>query len=127
MLEWRTDLFQTYSPQFPEGRCAGYTWNGQLQDDKLFGKGTNAGLCADLCLGRIVPKASRKLWREGEIGDLTGKQVIDWIEKLSPVQLVAIGIGHDVTRYYRRAVTIMDVEQLGGAMIEQLAGLFEDE
>ena len=55
------------------------------------------------------------------------RRVIDWIEKQSPVQLVAIGIGHDVTRYYRRAVTIMDVEQLGGAMIEQLAGLFEDE
>ncbi len=55
------------------------------------------------------------------------RKVIDWIEKLSPVQLVAIGIGHDVTRYYRRAVTIMDVEQLGGTMIEQLAGLFEDE
>ncbi len=55
------------------------------------------------------------------------RKVIDWIEKLSPVQLVAIGIGHDVTRYYRRAVTIMDVEQLGGAMIDQLAGLFEDE
>jgi cobaltochelatase CobT len=54
------------------------------------------------------------------------RRVIEWIEKQSPVQLVAIGIGHDVTRYYRRAVTIMDVEQLGGAMIEQLAGLFED-
>ena len=53
--------------------------------------------------------------------------VIDWIENQSPVQLVAIGIGHDVTRYYKRAVTIMDVEQLGGAMIEQLAGLFEEE
>ncbi len=55
------------------------------------------------------------------------RKVIDWIEKQSPVQLVAIGIGHDVTRYYRRAVTIMDVEQLGGTMIEQLAGLFEDD
>jgi len=54
------------------------------------------------------------------------RKVIEWIEKQSPVQLVAIGIGHDVTRYYRRAVTIMDVEQLGGTMIEQLAGLFED-
>lgn len=53
------------------------------------------------------------------------RKVIDWIEKKSPVQLVAIGIGHDVTRYYRRAVTIMDAEQLGGTMIEQLAGLFE--
>jgi len=55
------------------------------------------------------------------------RRVIEWIESKSPVQLVAIGIGHDVTRYYRRAVTIMDVEQLGGTMIEQLAGLFEEE
>ncbi|MCT2558348.1 cobaltochelatase subunit CobT [Tsuneonella sp. YG55] len=55
------------------------------------------------------------------------RKVIDWIEKQSPVQLVAIGIGHDVTRYYRRAVTIMDVEQLGGTITEQLAELFEVE
>ena len=55
------------------------------------------------------------------------RKVIDWIEKQSPVQLVAIGIGHDVTRYYRRAVTIMDAEQLGGTMVEQLADLFEDD
>ena len=55
------------------------------------------------------------------------RKVIDWIEKQSPVQLVAIGIGHDVTRYYRRAVTIMDAEQLGGTMVEQLAGLFEED
>ena len=55
------------------------------------------------------------------------RKVIEWIEKQSPVQLVAIGIGHDVTRYYKRALTIMDVEQLGGAIIEQLAGLFEVE
>ncbi|WP_285017745.1 cobaltochelatase subunit CobT [Novosphingobium sp. fls2-241-R2A-195] len=55
------------------------------------------------------------------------RRVIEWIESKFPVQLVAIGIGHDVTRYYRRAVTIMDAEQLGGTMIEQLAGLFEEE
>jgi len=55
------------------------------------------------------------------------RNVIEWIEKKSPVELIAIGIGHDVTRYYRRAVTIMDAEQLGGAMVEQLAGLFETE
>ena len=53
------------------------------------------------------------------------RKVIDWIEKQSPVQLAAIGIGHDVTRYYKRSVTIMDVEQLGGTIIEQLADLFE--
>jgi cobaltochelatase CobT len=55
------------------------------------------------------------------------RQVIGWIESRSPAQLVAIGIGHDVTRYYNRAVTIMDAEQLAGTMIEQLAGLFDDE
>jgi cobaltochelatase CobT len=53
------------------------------------------------------------------------RQVIAWIENRSPVELVAIGIGHDVTRYYQRAVTIMDAEQLGGTMVEQLAGLFD--
>ncbi len=55
------------------------------------------------------------------------RKVIEMIEGRSPVQLIAIGIGHDVTRYYRRAVTIMDAEQLGGTMIEQLAGLFDEE
>ncbi len=53
------------------------------------------------------------------------RQVIGWIESKSPVELCAIGIGHDVTRYYARAVTIMDAEQLGGTMVEQLAGLFD--
>jgi cobaltochelatase CobT len=53
------------------------------------------------------------------------RQVIEWIEKRSTVELIAIGIGHDVTRYYERAVTIMDAEQLAGAMVEQLAKLFE--
>ena len=54
------------------------------------------------------------------------RQVIGWIEARSPVELCAIGIGHDVTRYYARAVTIMDAEQLGGTMIEQLAALFDN-
>ena len=53
------------------------------------------------------------------------RQVIDWIEKRSTVELIAIGIGHDVTRYYTRAVTIMDADQLAGAMVEQLAQLFD--
>ena len=55
------------------------------------------------------------------------RQVIGWIEGKSPVELVAIGIGHDVTRYYQRAVTIMDADQLGGTIIEQLAALFDAE
>jgi cobaltochelatase CobT len=55
------------------------------------------------------------------------RRVIAEIEGKSPVELIAIGIGHDVTRYYRRAVTIVDVEQLGGAITEQLAALFEEQ
>ncbi len=54
------------------------------------------------------------------------RQVIEAIETNSPVELIAIGIGHDVTRYYRRAVTIVDAEQLGGAMTEKLAELFDE-
>ena len=55
------------------------------------------------------------------------RAVIEDIETRSPVELIAIGIGHDVTRYYRRAVTIVDAEQLGGAMMEKLAELFDEE
>ncbi|MGN6303861.1 MAG: cobaltochelatase subunit CobT [Mesorhizobium sp.] len=55
------------------------------------------------------------------------RAVIDLIETRSPVELLAIGIGHDVTRYYRRAVTIVDAEELAGAMTEQLASLFAEE
>ena len=55
------------------------------------------------------------------------RTVIELIETRSPVELLAIGIGHDVTRYYRRAVTIVDAEELAGAMTEQLASLFGEE
>src|SRR5690606_39543121 len=55
------------------------------------------------------------------------REVIGWIETRSPVELIAIGIGHDVTRYYRRAVTIFDADQLGGTMMEQLAALFDED
>jgi cobaltochelatase CobT len=55
------------------------------------------------------------------------RTVIGEIEGHSPVELIAIGIGHDVRRYYRRAVTIVDVEQLGGVITEQLAALFDEE
>jgi cobaltochelatase CobT len=54
------------------------------------------------------------------------RQVIADIEGRSPVELIAVGIGHDVTRYYKRAVTIIDAEELGGAMTEKLAELFEE-
>ena len=55
------------------------------------------------------------------------RQVIEYIERQSPVELLAIGIGHDVTRYYQRAVTLVDAEQLGGAVMEQLAELFDSD
>ncbi len=55
------------------------------------------------------------------------RDVIAMVEKVKRVELIAIGIGHDVTRYYQRAVTITDVEQLAGAMTEQLAGLFDSD
>jgi len=55
------------------------------------------------------------------------RHIISEIETRSPVELIAIGIGHDVTRYYRRAVTIVDAEELGGVMTEKLAELFEEQ
>ena len=63
----------------------------------------------------------------GNYLELHLKQVISFIENRSPVELVAIGIGHDVTRYYEKAVTLTDAEQLGGAVTEQLADLFNEE
>ena len=63
----------------------------------------------------------------GNYLELHLKQVISFIENKSPVELVAIGIGHDVTRYYDKALTLTDAEQLGGAVTEQLADLFNEE
>ena len=54
------------------------------------------------------------------------RQVIEDIETRSPIQLVAVGIGHDVTRYYRRAVTLLDAEELAGALTDELAALFDE-
>jgi len=55
------------------------------------------------------------------------RDVIGWIENVSNIELIAIGIGHDVTQYYNRAVTISDPEELSGAMMDQLVALFNDE
>ena len=57
--------------------------------------------------------------------DIHLRQVIHSIETQSPVNLIAIGIGHDVTRYYQKAVTIHRAEELGGVMLEQLTDLFK--
>ena len=55
------------------------------------------------------------------------REVIRDIEDRRPVELIAIGIGHDVTRYYRRAVTIVDAEELGGTMMKKLTELFDED
>ena len=55
------------------------------------------------------------------------KQTVKWIEKSSSVELLAIGIGHDVTRYYNKAIKIADVQDLGDAMINQLTDLFSED
>jgi cobaltochelatase CobT len=55
------------------------------------------------------------------------RKVIGEIEGRELVELIAIGIGHDVTRYYRRAVTIVDAEELGGTMMKKLAELFDED
>jgi len=55
------------------------------------------------------------------------KQMVKWIEKNSSVELLAIGIGHDVTRYYNKAIKIADVQDLGDVMINQLTDLFSEE
>lgn len=55
------------------------------------------------------------------------REAIGWIETHSPIELIAVGIGHDVTRYYKRAVTIVDAEQLGGTMLDELASLFDED
>ena len=55
------------------------------------------------------------------------REVIHWIETCSDVELTAIGIGHDVTRYYHRAVTLIDAEELGGTMMSELTELFDED
>ena len=55
------------------------------------------------------------------------RDVIDWIETRSEVEITAIGIGHDVTRYYQRAVTLIDAEELGGTIMHSLADLFDED
>lgn len=62
----------------------------------------------------------------GNYLELHLKKVINKIETNKDIELIAIGIGHDVTRYYKRAVTIIDVEELGGVMTEKLAELFDE-
>ena len=54
------------------------------------------------------------------------KQTVKWIQENSNIEVLAVGIGHDVTRYYNKAIKITDVQELGDVMISQLSGLFEN-
>ena len=80
--------------------------------------------------GDLGRRAGGRQHAVGEPRQLPGKhlrKVIDEIESRGQVELIAIGIGHDVTRYYRRAVTIVDAEELGGTMMKKLAELFDED
>ena len=54
------------------------------------------------------------------------KKIVKFIENKSEVEILAIGIGHDVSRYYKKAIKISDVQELGDVLIDQLSGLFEN-
>ena len=54
------------------------------------------------------------------------KKIVKFIENKSEVEILAIGIGHDVSRYYKKAIKISDVQELGDVMIDQISGLFEN-
>ncbi len=79
--------------------------------------------------GHRAPVVARDVVADADGDELERhlRWVIEDIETRSPVELIAIGIGHDVTRYYRRAVTIVDAEELGGVMTEKLAELFAED
>ncbi|MGJ3649425.1 cobaltochelatase subunit CobT [Sphingomonas sp. GlSt437] len=92
--------------------------------NRLIGRGEDRKILMVISDGAPVDDSTLSV-NSGSYLERHLRQVIGWIESRSPVELIAIGIGHDVTRYYSRAVTIMDAEQLGGTLIEQLAALFD--
>ncbi|BCJ89580.1 cobaltochelatase subunit CobT [Terrihabitans soli] len=94
--------------------------------DRLLGRPENRRILMMISDGAPVDDSTLSV-NAGNYLERHLRAVIDKIENRSPVELVAIGIGHDVTRYYRRAVTIVDAEELGGAMTEKLAELFEED
>ncbi|MEM7395578.1 MAG: cobaltochelatase subunit CobT, partial [Verrucomicrobiota bacterium] len=90
---------------------------------RLLGRPENRRILMMISDGAPVDDATLAV-NPGNVLERHLRFVIDEIETRSPVELLAIGIGHDVTRYYRRAVTIMRAEELAGAMTGQLAHLF---
>jgi cobaltochelatase CobT len=93
--------------------------------NRLLGRGEQRRILMAISDGAPVDDSTLSV-NSGNYLERHLRQVIADIEGKSPIELIAIGIGHDVTRYYKRAVTIVDAEELGGAMTEKLAELFED-
>jgi len=98
----------------------------QWAHKRLLGRPENRRILMVISDGAPVDDSTQSV-NPGNYLEAHLRMVIEDIELRSPVQLVAVGIGHDVTRYYRRAVTLLDAEELGGALTEELASLFEEE
>jgi len=98
----------------------------QWAHQRLLGRPENRRILMVISDGAPVDDSTQSV-NPGNYLEAHLRQVIEEIETRSPVQLVAIGIGHDVTRYYSRAVTLLDAEELAGALTDNLADLFDEE
>ena len=98
----------------------------QWAQKRLLGRPENRRILMVISDGAPVDDSTQSV-NAGNYLEAHLRQVIEEIETRSPIQLVAIGIGHDVTRYYRRAVTLLDAEELAGALTDELATLFDEE
>ncbi|WP_404401715.1 cobaltochelatase subunit CobT [Pelagibacterium halotolerans] len=98
----------------------------QWAHKRLLGRPENRRMLMVISDGAPVDDSTQSV-NPGNYLETHLRSVIEDIETRSPIQLVAIGIGHDVTRYYRRAVTILDADELAGAMTDNLAALFDEE
>jgi len=97
----------------------------QWAEKRLMGRPENRRILMVISDGAPVDDSTQSV-NAGNYLEAHLRQVIEEIETRSPIELVAIGIGHDVTRYYRRAVTLLDAEELAGALTDELAALFDE-
>lgn len=98
----------------------------QWAKNRLMGRPENRRIMMVISDGAPVDDSTQSV-NPGNYLEAHLREVIEEIETRSPIQLIAIGIGHDVTRYYRRAVTLLDAEELAGAITDNLASLFDEE
>ncbi|GLQ54135.1 cobaltochelatase subunit CobT [Devosia nitrariae] len=97
----------------------------QWAEKRLMGRPENRRILMVISDGAPVDDSTQSV-NAGNYLEAHLRQVIEEIETRSPIELVAVGIGHDVTRYYRRAVTLLDAEELAGALTDELAALFDE-